>query len=62
VQKLLEQSHIQLRCVLSDVLGVSGAAMLEAMVLEGKTDPAEIAGLARGLASSAPAQPRSSRK
>ena len=34
--------------MISDVLGVSGAAMLEAMVLEGKTDPAETAGLARG--------------
>jgi len=48
VQKLLEQSNIKLRSVLSDVFGVSGAAMLEAIVVEGKTDPAEIASLARG--------------
>jgi transposase len=48
VQKLLEQSNIKLRSVLSDVFGVSGAAMLEALILEGKTDPAEIAERARG--------------
>jgi transposase len=60
VQKLLEQSNIKLRGVLSDVFGVSGAAMLEAMVVEGKTDPAEIAELARGsLQQKKPAMARS---
>jgi transposase len=48
VQKLLEQSNIKLRSVLSDVFGASGAAMLEAIVLEGQTDPAQLAELARG--------------
>ena len=48
VQKLLEQSNIKLRSVLSDVFGVSGAAMLEAIVVEGQTDPARIAELACG--------------
>jgi transposase len=48
VQKCLEQSNIKLRSVLSDVFGVSGAAMREAIIVEGKTDPAQIAELARG--------------
>ena len=48
VQKLLEQSNIKLRSVLTDVFGASGAAMLEAIVLENKTDPVQIAELARG--------------
>lgn len=48
VLKLLEQSNIKLSGVLSDVFGVSGAAMLEAIVVEGTTDPAAIARLARG--------------
>jgi transposase len=48
VQKLLEQSNIKLRGVMSDVFGASGAAMLEAIIGEGKTDPAQIAELARG--------------
>jgi transposase len=48
VQKLLEQSSIQLRSVLSDVFGASGAAMLEALMVKGETDPERIAGLAKG--------------
>ncbi len=48
VQKLLEQSNIKLRRVLSAVFGISGAAMLEAIVLQKKTDVVEIAGLSRG--------------
>ena len=47
VQKLLEQSSIKLRGLLSDVFGASGAAMLEAL-LEGEQDPHKIATLARG--------------
>jgi transposase len=48
VQKLLEQSSIKLRSVLSDVFGASGAGMLEALVLEGETDPMRIASRAKG--------------
>lgn len=48
VQKLLEQSSIKLRSVLSDVFGASGAAMLEALILEGESDPQRLAALAKG--------------
>ncbi len=48
VQKLLEQSSIKLRSVLSDVFGVSGAKMLEALVVDGERDPQRIAALAKG--------------
>jgi transposase len=43
VQKLLEQSSIKLRGVLSDVFGASGAAMLEALIIHGESDPQRIA-------------------
>jgi transposase len=45
VQRLLEEANIKLGNVLSDVFGVSGQRMLEAL-LEGKATPAEIAQLA----------------
>jgi transposase len=48
VQKLLEQSSIKLRSVMTDVFGASGAAMLEALIVKGETDPQEIAQLAQG--------------
>jgi len=48
VQKLLEQSSIKLRSVLSDVFGASGAAMLEALIVEGESDPQRIAERAKG--------------
>lgn len=48
VQKLLEQSSIKLRSVLSDVFGASGAAMLEALIFDGEQDPQRIAALAKG--------------
>ena len=48
VQKLLEQSNIKLRSVLSDVFGASGAAMLEALIVNGESDPHRIAALAKG--------------
>jgi transposase len=48
IQKYLEQSSIKLRGVLSDVFGASGAAMLEALILRGETDPEQIASLAKG--------------
>ena len=47
VQKLLEGANIKLASVASNVLGVSGRAMLEALVA-GQTDAAAIATLARG--------------
>jgi len=47
VQKLLEGMNIKLSSVATDVLGVSGRAMLEALV-GGRLSPAEMAQLARG--------------
>ena len=47
VHKLLEGANIKLGNVVSDVLGVSGRAMLNALVA-GDTDPARLATLARG--------------
>jgi transposase len=46
--KLLEDAGIKLGCVATDVLGVSGRAMLEALV-GGTTDPRVLADLAKGL-------------
>jgi len=45
--KLLETANIKLSSVASDVFGVSGMAMLRALIA-GTETPAEIAGLARG--------------
>jgi len=47
LQKLLESANIKLSSVASDVLGVSGKAMLEALV-SGSSDPQVLADLARG--------------
>lgn len=47
LQKVLEDAGIKLASVASDVLGVSGRAMLQALV-GGTTDPAVLAELARG--------------
>jgi len=47
IQKVLEGANIKLGSVASDVLGVSGRAMLEAMIRE-VTDPVALASLARG--------------
>jgi hypothetical protein len=44
---VLEDAGVKLASVASDVLGVSGRAMLEALVA-GTTDPAVLADLARG--------------
>ena len=49
VQKLLEDANVKIGDVLSDVFGLSGQLMLEAL-LRGETDPAEIAKLAKGHA------------
>ena len=47
VQKVLEHANIKLASVASDVMGVSGRQMMAALV-EGETDAAEIAELAKG--------------
>lgn len=47
IQKVLEGANIKLASVASNVMGVSGRAMLEAIV-ESESDPAVLAGLARG--------------
>jgi transposase len=47
IQKVLEDANIKLASVASEVLGASGRAMLEALIA-GETDPAVLAGLARG--------------
>jgi hypothetical protein len=44
--KLLEDAGIKLSAVASDIMGVSGRAMLEALI-GGDRDPARMAGLAR---------------
>ena len=46
VQGVLERANIKLASVASDVLGVSGRAMLEALIA-GQTDPAAMAALAK---------------
>ncbi len=47
IQKVLEGANIKLSSLASDILGVSGRAMLEALVA-GIDDPARLAELARG--------------
>jgi transposase len=47
VQKVLESANIKLASVLTDVDGVSGRAMLKALI-EGTASPAEMADLAKG--------------
>ncbi len=47
VQKVLEDANIKLSSVASNVLGVSGRAMLEALVA-GQSDPETLANLAKG--------------
>src|SRR5437667_134076 len=48
LHKVLEDAGIKLAFVASDVLGVSGRAMLTALV-DGTTDPDVLADLARGV-------------
>ena len=47
LHKALEDTNVKLDCVASDLLGVSGRAMLDALVA-GTTDPEILADLARG--------------
>jgi hypothetical protein len=46
LEKLLEDAGIKLSAVASDIMGVSGRAMLEALIA-GERDPARMADLAR---------------
>jgi transposase len=46
IQKVLEEANIKLASVASDVLGVSGRAMIRA-IIDGEDDPGELAGLAK---------------
>jgi|KBSMisStandDraft_5_1062788.scaffolds.fasta_scaffold248477_1 transposase len=45
IQKTLEDANIKLESVISDILGVSGRAMIEALIA-GESDPAKLAQLA----------------
>jgi transposase len=47
IQKLLEAANLKLGSVATDILGVSGRAMLAALV-QGETDATALAGLAKG--------------
>ncbi len=47
VAKLLEQANVKLGSVVTDIMGKTGRAILEAMVA-GETDPKQLAELARG--------------
>jgi transposase len=47
LHKALEDTNVKLDCVASDILGVSGRAMLDALV-SGTTDPDVLAELAKG--------------
>jgi transposase len=49
IQKVLEDANVKLGNVLSDIFGVSGQLMLDAL-LQGKADPQEIAQFARNSA------------
>jgi transposase len=49
LQKILEEANVKIGSVLSDVFGMTGQAILEAL-LEGKATAEEMAHLARGLA------------
>jgi transposase len=46
IQKVLEDANIKLSSVASDVLGVSGRAMIRA-IIDGQDDPDELAGMAK---------------
>ena len=45
IQKTLEDANIKLDSVITDIMGTSGRAMIEALIA-GETDPATLAGLA----------------
>ena len=47
LQKTLEEANIKIESVLSDVMGCSGRAMIQALI-DGESDPAKLAALAIG--------------
>lgn len=47
VHKCLEDANVKLGSVVTDIMGVSGRAILEALI-DGESDPEKLAGLARG--------------
>jgi len=57
LHKALEDTGIKLDCVASDILGVSGRLMLDALVA-GTTDPEVLADLGQGQAASEAARPQ----
>src|SRR4030095_14293018 len=61
IQKVLEDANLKLGSVLSDVLGKSGRAMLDAIVA-GQSDPALLAQLAQGTARNKTAELREARR
>src|SRR5215831_8242752 len=57
LEALLEEAHIKLSSLVSDLLGVSARRMLHALA-DGETDPAAVAALAHQLLRATPAQLR----
>jgi transposase len=55
VQKTLEDANIKLDSVISDLMGMSGRAMIEAMIA-GESNPIKLAGLAHHRLKASPAQ------
>ena len=55
IQKVLEDANVKLTQVLSDILGLSGRAILEALI-RGEQNPARLAGLANVRVKATPAQ------
>ena len=55
LESLLEEAHIKLSSLVSDLLGVSARRMLKALA-EGETDPVALAALADGRLRATPAQ------
>jgi transposase len=55
LQKTLEEANIKLDSVISDVVGTSGRAMIEALIA-GETDPLRLAGLASSRIKATPAE------
>src|SRR5258707_7633733 len=57
LQKTLEDANIKLDSTLSDVMGLSGRAMIEALIA-GESDPDTLAGLAHRRVKAPPQEPR----
>lgn len=57
LQKVLEDANIKLEAVISDVVGVSGRAMIQGLI-DGESDPDKLAALAHRKLKASPAQLR----